>query len=99
MNESFLPIGSVVLLKEATKRVMITGYSMETSDNGEKQYYDYCGCMFPEGIIDTERIALFNQDQIERVFFLGLQDQESMSFRDGLKDFINNKRASNQQNS
>ena len=94
MNNNFLPIGSVVLLKDAKKRVMITGYCMEHNDGEKTNKYDYCGCLFPEGIVDTEQVALFNNNQIDQVFFLGLQDVESMSFINKLRDFMND----NQQN-
>ena len=38
MEEKYLPIGTVVLLKEATKRVMITGYASISPDTGDKVF-------------------------------------------------------------
>ena len=38
----FLPLGAVVLLKNATKRVMITGFcSIRKDDPNDKKIYDY----------------------------------------------------------
>ena len=55
MNDKLLPIGSVVLLKEAKKRLMIIGYYPTIiSEEGNTTTYDYSGCLFPEGIIDSE---------------------------------------------
>ena len=38
MNKEYLPIGSVVLLKDATKRVMITGFYVKTDDTNDTDY-------------------------------------------------------------
>ncbi len=89
MKDKFLPIGSVVLLKGAKKRIMITGFCMADKNDIQKKY-DYCGCMFPEGIIDTNHTALFNHDQIEKIFFAGIQDAEVTQFMDRLKTAVNN---------
>ena len=56
----FLPLGAVVLLKNATKRVMITGFcSIRKDDPNDKKIYDYIGCAFPEGIMSTDQNLLF----------------------------------------
>ena len=79
MNTKFLPIGTVVSLKGANKKLMITGFCMYNKKNNN-QMYDYCGCLFPEGIINTEKISLFNHEQIERIYYLGLQNDEEIIF-------------------
>ena len=44
MEERFLPIGSVVKLKDGQKRLMITGFlPIEQKENGEKNVWDYSG--------------------------------------------------------
>lgn len=83
MYGKFLPIGSVVLLKNAKKRLMITGFCMLDKNNNNKMY-DYCGCIFPEGIINTNEIALFNHNQIEKIYYVGLQDKEAKEFNSKL---------------
>jgi len=77
MNK-YLPIGSVVLLKEGKKRVMIYGVKQIATKN--KEEYDYIACLFPEGNIDSEHTYIFNHDQIDRIFFIGMQDEEQMEF-------------------
>ena len=74
-----LPIGSVVLLKEATKRIMITGYASVSPDTGDK-VYDYSGCVYPEGFVDYDEVFVFDHSQIQEVFFLGYRDQEQIEF-------------------
>ena len=48
--EKYLPIGTVVLLKNTNKKIMITGYLTASIDekNSNDEYYDYSGCLFPE---------------------------------------------------
>ena len=80
--KKFLPIGSVVLLKESQKPIMIIGVKQKQSDSDK--VWDYSACLFPEGIIDPDRLYLFDADQIERLYFVGLQDGESLTFLDKL---------------
>ncbi len=89
IKEKYLPLGTVCLLKGATKRVMITGFFSMAADDKEK-IYDYSGCMFPEGFLSSEQTALFNHEQIERVDYLGLVDEEVEKFHKGLKILISN---------
>ena len=51
-EEKYLPIGTVVLLKGAEKRVMITGFcATELKESDETKTWDYSGCIYPEGFI------------------------------------------------
>ena len=77
----YLPIGTIVLLKEGTKRMMITGFCMETEDEEE---YDYCGCLYPEGIVSTDELLLFNHSDIAKVYFIGYSDSEEKEFKENL---------------
>lgn len=80
MYRDLLPIGTVVLLKGGEKRLMICGRVSCRGD--ENRIYDYVGCYFPEGIIDSTTLFFFDQDAIEGVYFIGCQDQEELKFRD-----------------
>ncbi len=86
-EEKYLPIGSVVLLKEATKRVMITGYASISPDTGDK-VFDYSGCIFPEGFFDYNQVCVFDHEQIAEVFYKGLEDDEEKEFMVNLKEEI-----------
>ena len=80
MYGDLLPIGSVVLLKGANKRVMILSRIQAPADTGV--IYDYASCPYPEGIVDPENIIFFNRDDIERVYFIGFQDPEELRYRE-----------------
>lgn len=84
----FLPIGTVVLLKGAKKRLMITGFCSFDGEVKDK-VYDYTGCLYPEGVITNKEIALFNHNQIEKIFHIGLQDNEEKQFKQKLINQIN----------
>lgn len=78
MYKDLLPIGSVVLLKGGNKRVMIC--SRIQTRAGETKIYDYTACYYPEGIVAADSMFFFNHDAIERVFFIGFQDEEEIAF-------------------
>lgn len=90
MKEKFLPLGSVVLLKNATKRLMITGFYVKVDENGEKTY-DYVGCLYPEGVISSKENCVFNHEQIDKIFFIGYSDDEEKRFKEKLNKAVNNK--------
>ncbi len=80
--EGLLPIGTVVLLKDSTKRVMIMGVCQEGVTDKGTNLYDYVGCVFPEGYMSADENFLFNTDQIDRLYFLGYQDDEALAFKE-----------------
>jgi len=91
MKENIIPNGTVVLLKEGTKRLMVVGW-YPVSEDGTK--YDYMGIFYPEGFIDLENVFLFNYDDIDKIDFLGFVDSEFQLFAkevvDGLSKIADN---------
>lgn len=77
--KELLPIGSVVLLKDGEKKLMISGI-MQTDDGGKGQEYDYLGVLYPEGHIGDQFQYLFNHDDISEIFFRGYEDEERNDF-------------------
>jgi hypothetical protein len=88
-SNELLPIGSVVLLKGASKRIMVSGY-YSIPDSEKDKIYDYCGFLYPEGFLSSNQICVFNHEQIDKVFFLGYTDVEREKFMETLDNFINN---------
>lgn len=82
-----LPIGSVVLLHDGTKKVMIMGLCQKGENDAEK-VWDYCGVVFPEGYMSADRIYLFNNSQIKQIFMLGYQDEEQLEFSKKINEFM-----------
>lgn len=88
--ETLYPIGSVVELKNTTAKVMITGFCVAKKDD-DKNYYDYMGCIWPVGIIDTEKNFMFNHENIERLVFKGLENEEEKFFKEKLSKVVEEK--------
>lgn len=81
--KKYLPIGSIVLLKGGTKKVMIYG---RRQMNVEKKVFDYVACFYPEGNISDQYNFLFNHDNIEEVIFKGFEDEDEKDFVNMLND-------------
>ena len=85
--KKYLPIGSVVILKNGKKRLMITGYAQIDIVKKDK-VYDYMGCLFPEGVISTENNMLFNHTDIQQIFCIGYQDEEQKEWNKKLQSLL-----------
>lgn len=97
INAKYLPIGTVVLLKNGTKRVMINGFCTIDSSKPDK-IYDYSGVLFPEGSLSSDQALLFDHEQIDRIDHLGLIDEEETTFKTKLKQIISSKSPNGIQN-
>lgn len=78
-----LPIGTVVLLKNAEKKLMIFGIG-QTNETDNKDY-DYIGVMYPEGNMGDGSQFLFNHSDIDQIIFRGYEDEERKKFVDGIQ--------------
>ena len=77
-NNEFLPIGSVVLLKNAEAELMIIGYKARIKNEqtgNETNIFDYVGCRMDRGIGNITDYRYFNRDQIDKIICLGYQDE------------------------
>ena len=78
MSEQLLPIGSVITLDGAQKKLMIIGASVRVEETNTT--YDYIGLPFPEGYIDSEKMFLFYGKDIKEVHFLGYVNAETQLY-------------------
>ena len=88
MTVDYLPIGSVVLLEDGEKKLMITGFCTIPEESPD-EVYDYCGCLFPEGVVSSDEIYVFDHDQIQDVLFVGYENEEQKEFKKELIENIN----------
>ena len=65
--KDLLPIGSVVVLKDSEKALMIIGILPR---NGET-VRDYVGVLYPEGFISSDMFLVFDHKDIDIVLFRG----------------------------
>lgn len=88
MNNQLLPIGSVVTINGAEKKLMVIGITVENAEDGKT--YDYIGVPFPEGYINSEFMFLFLHKDIETVNYIGFVNAESQVFRTEYAKLLNN---------
>ena len=80
MKNEFLPVGSVVLLNDATKPVVIIGYSVV--EEGSRRLWDYLGCAYPVGVLGKDKNLLFQKEQVYKIISKGYEDDECRKFLD-----------------
>ena len=57
-----------------------------------QKVWDYSGCVYPEGFLSSKQTCLFNHDQIEKIYYLGLEDdKEEIDFKKKLKKLTKKK--------
>lgn len=88
IKEKYLPIGTVVLLEGGTQAVMIFGFCSVANDS-DGTVYDYCGCLYPDGLMSSDEILLFNHDSIVQVYHYGYEDNDEIAYKQRLKEAMN----------
>jgi len=76
--KELLPIGSIVILENGEKKIMIYGRKQIAVKTNEE--YDYVACLYPEGNINEDFTYLFNHSDIKEVVFTGYTDEEEGAF-------------------
>ena len=86
----FLPVGSVVRLKEGKVNLVIIARALlaKGKDDG-RVYYDYGALPYPHGLIDG-KMAYFQKDAIEEVLFTGFINEQEVQMQEFLKQFEKN---------
>ena len=73
MEGKYLPIGSVVKLKDVDLELMIIGYLKKP----EEKIYDYSACIYPLGIVTSVLdTVVFNHEQIEKIYHVGYKSEK-----------------------
>ena len=87
IGEKFLPVGTVCLLQDGSKKVMITGFCVKSPEMQDRMF-DYIGCLYPEGVISSDQNLLFDHSQIVQVFHKGYMSEEETDFKNKLKELL-----------
>ena len=80
----FLPLGSVVLLKGGTRKILIIARGLNVKRNDETFFFDYGGVLYPDGLVG-DQMVYFDHDGIVKVYFHGYTDDED----DGMLTVLN----------
>lgn len=84
-DKKFLPVGTIVRINNSDNMLMITGFLI----SNKNVCYDYCGCVYPEGILQSEIKLLFNHDEIDDIVYLGFLTDEYRLFNNKLIELEN----------
>lgn len=74
MEKKLLPIGSIVMLKDIEEKVMIVGHYAPVEHDDNFDMCDYSGCIYPEGTSKTDNVFGFDEDNIEKVIYIGYEE-------------------------
>ena len=84
-----LPIGSIVYLKEGSRKLMVLNRGALLEQSGEKHLFDYSGCIYPVGL-DAEQILYFNEENIDKVVYEGFKDDEETRYQELYTEWLDN---------
>ncbi|MCI8785325.1 MAG: DUF4176 domain-containing protein [Eubacterium sp.] len=84
--KDLMPIGSVVRLKEAEKKLMIIGIKQLNEEKGTVK--DYIGVMYPEGYLNKEVFFTFDQEDVEETIFEGYRSKEQETFFEQVSEVL-----------
>lgn len=71
----YLPLGSLIRTKGNTKKILIVARGVVIKVKEENQFFDYGGCLYPEGLI-SDKLLYFNDEDIEKVYHEGYKDED-----------------------
>lgn len=81
-----LPLGTVVSIKYNYEKLMVVGYQAIPKDSNDK-VYDYIGCYYPNGISNTDKLIVFDHNQITKIYSLGYIENNENEFNDDIKKY------------
>jgi len=83
----FLPIGSIVVVRGGVKKTMIISRGLAVNLDSGRKYFDYGGCLYPEGLMG-DKIVYFNHADIVKVVFQGFTDDDNTMMADNINFWL-----------
>ncbi len=85
--DTYLNLGAVVRIQGNDKTVMVIARAILLDEQGARRYYDYAGCLYPEGITGDAAIY-FNHDVVTEVLAEGYSDEADQVFVPKLREVV-----------
>ena len=63
MDDKLLPLGSVVNLIGTKEKIVIIGRGPIEKINNTEQFFDYVGCLYPQGVNPNQQIVFNKEDR------------------------------------
>lgn len=73
-HDKYLPIGSVVMLKNEIILYAIAGYNIINEEDNKT--YEYVSIPYPYGLISVDALCYFNHDDIDAVLSVGYKNDK-----------------------
>lgn len=86
-KNNFLPLGSIVIIKGGVKKTVIIARGLATSFGEGLVYFDYGGCLYPEGIIG-DALLYFNHEDIAKVVHQGYTDEDDEMMIENIEQWV-----------
>lgn len=83
----FHPLGSIVIVKGSVKKIMIVARGLATVIGDQPKYFDYGGCLYPEGIIG-DSIIYFNHEDISKIVHEGYSDEDNQLMIENINEWV-----------
>ena len=81
-------IGTIVLLKEGERKIMILNLgALRENEEGEIEYFDYSGCIYPVGVDPQVPMIYFNDENIAEIIYGGYTDAEEEKYLELYKEW------------
>ncbi|WP_208423195.1 DUF4176 domain-containing protein [Latilactobacillus fragifolii] len=82
-----LPIGSIIYLKEGSRKIMILNRGPVIEENNENIFFDYSGCSYPLGL-NIDEIFYFNEENVDKILFEGFSDEDEERFDELYSEYL-----------
>ena len=76
LKKELIPIGSVVLLKQGTKPIMVYGRKHPVQEESGTKIYDYVACPYPEGYLLNAISFFFDHSKIDKILHMGYINED-----------------------
>ena len=74
--KEYLPLGSIVVIQGSVKKIMIIARGLKVRIGDHFEFFDYGGCLYPEGLMG-EQVMYFQHENIQKVVFEGYADEDN----------------------
>lgn len=84
----YLPLGSIVTLKngDGTKLIIIGRMNTLENADGDQGYFEYSAVPYPAGIDDPDQILFFNREDVDQTIYTGFADKDEKNQQDKMDD-------------
>ena len=87
MNDSLLPLGSIVLLEGGAQKLLIIARGLNVINAGRTFFFDYGAVPYPDGV-QGDRMAYFQRESISKIVFEGYRDVDDENLTEAIERYI-----------